>query len=511
MSREIPFFELFAQLQLSPELRLKLLGAVIASACIHQDTLSMELAMIVKHPLEPSDLDELNSAIRNGYGLNEVRFRVTLKEEQLPSQWKAAAAPSAPSGGGPSGPVLMGNPIKVKPVEMKTLDLKMGNATVSGKVFSVECVETRRPGMWRLHVEMTDYTSSVAVHKNLTEKEAKGLDGKINPGMWLCVQGKMEPTWDGKDIQLNPYHINVIQHEERQDTAPVKRVELHLHTKMSNMDALTDTKEVIKEAIRWGHPAIAITDHGVAQSFPDAWHAAGDKIKILYGVEGYFINNVDDRIAVHGQGDCGLDDEFVCFDIETTGLKVDREAITEIGAVVLKNGEITDRFNTFVSPGRILSPEIIHLTGITDEMVKDAPDEEAAVRAFLSFCGDAATLVAHNAPFDTGFIRAVCARHHIEYNYTSIDTVPMSRSLLKGLKNYKLDTVAKYLKLEDFNHHRACDDAKILADIFVLLLEEARKAGNIESIGLLNTAHSEVDPKTLRSYHQIILVKNLTG
>ena len=200
MSREIPFFELFAQLQLSPELRLKLLGTVIASACIHQDTLSMELAMIVKHPLEPSDLDELNSAIRNGYGLNEVRFRVTLKEEQLPSQWKAAAAPSAPSGGGPSGPVLMGNPIKVKPVEMKTLDLKMGNATVSGKVFSVECVETRRPGMWRLHVEMTDYTSSVAVHKNLTEKEAKGLDGKINPGMWLCVQGKMEPTWDGKDI-----------------------------------------------------------------------------------------------------------------------------------------------------------------------------------------------------------------------------------------------------------------------------------------------------------------------
>ena len=180
MSREIPFFELFAQLQLSPELRLKLLGAVIASACIHQDTLSMELAMIVKHPLEPSDLDELNSAIRNGYGLNEVRFRVTLKEEQLPSQWKAAAAPSAPSGGGPSGPVLMGNPIKVKPVEMKTLDLKMGNATVSGKVFSVECVETRRPGMWRLHVEMTDYTSSVAVHKNLTEK-----DRKRKPRGWM--------------------------------------------------------------------------------------------------------------------------------------------------------------------------------------------------------------------------------------------------------------------------------------------------------------------------------------
>ena len=181
------------------------------------------------------------------------------------------------------------------------------------------------------------------------------------------------------------------------------------------------------------------------------------------------------------------------------------------GSVRVKGGKILDSFDTFANPEMPIPARITELTGITDEMVKDAPDEEAAVRAFLSFCGDAATLVAHNAPFDTGFIRAVCARHHIEYNYTSIDTVPMSRSLLKGLKNYKLDTVAKYLKLEDFNHHRACDDAKILADIFVLLLEEARKAGNIESIGLLNTALSEVDPKKLRSYHQIILVKNLTG
>ena len=185
MSREIPFFELFAQLQLSPELRLKLLGAVVISACIQRENLSMELTLTVRHPLEPADLDEMNAAIRRGYGLNDVKIRLTLKEEQPPSQRKAA--PEQAAGGGPTGPVLMGNPIKSKPVEMKTLDLKMGNVTVAGKVFSVECVETRRPGMWRLHVEMTDYTSSVAVHKNLTEKEAKALDGKISPGMWLCV------------------------------------------------------------------------------------------------------------------------------------------------------------------------------------------------------------------------------------------------------------------------------------------------------------------------------------
>ena len=514
MSREIPFFELFAQLQLSPELRLKLLGAVIASACIHQDTLSMELAMIVKHPLEPSDLDELNSAIRNGYGLNEVRFRVTLKEEQLPSQWKAAAAPSAPSGGGPSGPVLMGNPIKVKPVEMKTLDLKMGNATVSGKVFSVECVETRRPGMWRLHVEMTDYTSSVAVHKNLTEKEAKGLDGKINPGMWLCVQGKMEPTWDGKDIQLNPYHINVIQHEERQDTAQVKRVELHLHTKMSNMDALTDTKEVIKEAIRWGHPAIAITDHGVAQSFPDAWHAAGDKIKLLYGVEGYFVNNIDDRVVVHGTQDCPLDGEFVCFDIETTGLKVEREAITEIGAVVLRNGEVAERFQTFVNPNRRLTPEIVGLTGITDAMLADAPQLKEALTSFLEFVGDR-PLAAHNAEFDISFIRAGCRKVGLPFDPTYVDSLILAQNLLPELHKYKLDIVAEHLDLPAFNHHRASDDAAMVAYMLIPFFEKMERELGIHRLQEINGEMLKLRPqgsKTSRfPKHIIILAKNKLG
>ena len=514
MSREIPFFELFAQLQLSPELRLKLLGAVIASACIHQDTLSMELAMIVKHSLEPSDLDELNSAIRNGYGLNEVRFRVTLKEEQLPSQWKAAAAPSAPSGGGPSGPVLMGNPIKVKPVEMKTLDLKMGNATVSGKVFSVECVETRRPGMWRLHVEMTDYTSSVAVHKNLTEKEAKGLDGKINPGMWLCVQGKMEPTWDGKDIQLKPYHIMKVPHEGRKDTAPEKRVELHLHTKMSNMDALTDTAAVIKQAISWGHPAIAITDHGVAQSFPDAWHTAKGKIKILYGVEGYYVNNLDDRIAVHGPQDQNFADEIVCFDIETTGLKVEREAITEIGAVVLRNGEVAERFQTFVNPNRRLTPEIVGLTGITDAMLADAPQLKEALTSFLEFVGDR-PLAAHNAEFDISFIRAGCRKVGLPFDPTYVDSLILAQNLLPELHKYKLDIVAEHLDLPAFNHHRASDDAAMVAYMLIPFFEKMERELGIHRLQEINGEMLKLRPqgsKTSRfPKHIIILAKNKLG
>ncbi len=421
MSRDIPFFEMFTELQLSGELRLRLAGAVVNGACIDQASMSLALQLTTRFELGEAELEELKRLLMGIYGFQKVAVEVICKapsSHAAPAGGHPASAPAAPSGGkgekAAPGKVLMGRPIRVQPVPMKILDLKMGNATVAGKVFAFECRETRRPGMWRLSFDMTDYTNSVTVQKNLTEKEAQELESAIKPGMWLCVQGKMEPTWDGKDIQLNPYHIQLAEHAERQDTAPEKRVELHLHTKMSNMDALTDTKEVVQQAIRWGHPAIAITDHGVAQSFPDAWHAAGDKIKILYGVEGYFVNNIDDRVVVHGPQDCSLDGEFVCFDIETTGLKVDREAITEIGAVVLKNGEITDRFQTFVNPNRRLTPEIIGLTGITDDMLKDAPQLKEALAEFLKFV-DGRPLAAHNAEFDIGFIRAGCRKVGLDF------------------------------------------------------------------------------------------------
>ena len=194
-----------------------------------------------------------------------------------------------------------------------------------------------------------------------------------------------------------------IDHAERTDTAEEKRVELHLHTRMSNMDALTDTAAVVKRAIKWGMPAIAITDHGVAQSFPDAWHTGEGKIKLLYGCEGYFLNNIDDRICVHGPQDGDFSTEICCFDIETTGLKVAHDAITEIGAVILKDGEIVDTFQTFVDPERRLSPEIIGLTGITDDMLRGAPKLEDALHAFLAFAGGR-PLAAHNAEFDISFI-----------------------------------------------------------------------------------------------------------
>ena len=319
MSRDIPFFEMFTELQLSGELRLALAGAVINSACIDQSAMSLTLHLTTQIQLGEEEIGALKRLLCGVYGFRTVEVEAVCKAPAARSERPAAPAPAAGNGGkkedSKPGKVLMGKPIKTRPGPMKDLDLKMGTATVEGKVFAFECRETRRPGMWRLSFDMTDYTNSVTVQKNLTEKEAQQLEGAIKPGMWLLVQGRMEPTWDGKDIQLNPYHICITDHPKREDTAPEKRVELHLHTKMSNMDALTDTKAAVETAIRWGHPAIAITDHGVAQSFPDAWHAAGDKIKLLYGVEGYFVNNLDDRVVVHGSQDCPLDGEIVCFDI----------------------------------------------------------------------------------------------------------------------------------------------------------------------------------------------------
>ncbi len=509
MSGNIPFFDMFAELQLSGELRLKLAGAVLTGAKIDQAAMSIALGLTVKNPLTEEELRSLRRNIQTVYGFGSVDIALDCR---IPEKTKAEL-PAPAAAAKPAGKVLMGNPIKGRSVPMSTLNLKTGNAIVCGKVFSFECRETRRPGMWRLRFDITDFDGSVTVQKNLTTKEAQSLESAIKTGMWLLVKGKMEATWDGKDIQMNPFDINVTEHEERKDTAPVKRVELHLHTKMSNMDALTDTKEVIKQAISWGHPAIAITDHGVASSFPDAWHAAGDKIKILYGVEGYFVNNVDDRIAVHGRQDQSIDEEFVCFDIETTGLKVDREAITEIGAVVVKDGQITERFQTFVNPNRRLTPEIIGLTGITDEMLKDAPQLKEALTDFLTFV-KGRPLAAHNAEFDIGFIREGCRKVGLEFDPTYVDSLILAQNLLPELNKYKLDIVAEHLDLPAFNHHRASDDAATVGYMLIPFWKMLHERG-IHRLSEINAEMEKLRPlgsKTNRfPKHIILLARNKVG
>lgn len=512
MAQRIPFFELFEGFAPPIGLRVLLTDARVTEVTVEQESRMMALALTVLQEITDSERTLLEQLLADRFALNGVRISLTQggfpKQEPRPSNAGGGARKESSA-----GKIIMGREIKGHPMPMSELNPKAGNVVVEGKVFKCEFRELRQPGMWLALIEMTDYEGSVIVRKRMLEKDVAPLRDRVSTGMWLRVAGTMELTYDGHDMQLNPRDVTEITHEPRMDTAEVKRVELHLHTRMSNMDALTDTGSVVKLAAKWGMPAIAITDHGVAQSFPDAWHAGEGKIKILYGCEGYFVNNIDDRIAIHGHQDIGFSDEIVCFDIETTGLKVTQEAITEIGAVRLRNGEIVETFQTFVDPERRLTPEIIGLTGITDEMLRGAPKLKDALTAFLAFAGDA-PLAAHNAEFDISFIRAGCRKCSIPFEPTYIDTLILAQNLLPGLGKYKLDIVAEHLQLPQFNHHRASDDAVPVAQMLTKFFPMLEERG-VTRLQQINNEMLKLRPLGSKSNrfpkHIILLAKNKAG
>ena len=512
MAQRIPFFELFEGFAPPIGLRVLLTDARVTDVTVEQESRTMALALTVLQEITDSERTLLEQLLADRFALNGVRISLTQggfpKQEPRPSNAGGGARKESSA-----GKIIMGREIKGHPMPMSELNPKAGNVVVEGKVFKCEFRELRQPGMWLALIEMTDYEGSVIVRKRMLEKDVAPLRDRVSTGMWLRVAGTMELTYDGHDMQLNPRDVTEITHEPRMDTAEVKRVELHLHTRMSNMDALTDTGSVVKLAAKWGMPAIAITDHGVAQSFPDAWHAGEGKIKILYGCEGYFVNNIDDRIAIHGHQDIGFSDEIVCFDIETTGLKVTQEAITEIGAVRLRNGEIVETFQTFVDPERRLTPEIIGLTGITDEMLRGAPKLKDALTAFLAFAGGA-PLAAHNAEFDISFIRAGCRKCSIPFEPTYIDTLILAQNLLPGLGKYKLDIVAEHLQLPQFNHHRASDDAVPVAQMLTKFFPMLEERG-VTRLQQINNEMLKLRPLGSKSNrfpkHIILLAKNKAG
>ena len=512
MAQRIPFFELFEGFAPPIGLRVLLTDARVTDVTVEQESRTMALALTVLQEITDSERTLLEQLLADRFALNGVRISLTQggfpKQEPRPSSAGGGARKESSA-----GKIIMGREIKGHPMPMSELNPKAGNVVVEGKVFKCEFRELRQPGMWLALIEMTDYEGSVIVRKRMLEKDVAPLRDRVSTGMWLRVAGTMELTYDGHDMQLNPRDVTEITHEPRMDTAEVKRVELHLHTRMSNMDALTDTGSVVKLAAKWGMPAIAITDHGVAQSFPDAWHAGEGKIKILYGCEGYFVNNIDDRIAIHGHQDIVFSDEIVCFDIETTGLKVTQEAITEIGAVRLRNGEIVETFQTFVDPERRLTPEIIGLTGITDDMLRGAPKLKDALTAFLAFAGNA-PLAAHNAEFDISFIRAGCRKCSIPFEPTYIDTLILAQNLLPGLGKYKLDIVAEHLQLPQFNHHRASDDAVPVAQMLTKFFPMLEERG-VTRLQQINNEMLKLRPLGSKSNrfpkHIILLAKNKAG
>ena len=455
--------------------------------------------------------------------MDSMRFKV-MKE-------RPAAAPVASKDkektAAPQSETFYGKPFRGNVVPMKELNLDMGSVIVEGKVFAVDHKELKKRNAWVISFDMTDNYGSVRINRFLEANEAKPILENVKVGSVLKVQGRLELNRYDNELVLKPFSMMPGSMSKRKDKAEgAKRVELHLHTTMSNMDALTSTDAAIKQAAAWGHRAIAITDHGCCQSFTDALHTveswkgppkvAGtdDTIKILYGCEGYYVNDVDDRIVVHGSQDMTFDQEFVAFDLETTGLSSRTDRIIEIGAVILKNGQEVDRFQTFVDPERKLDRKIVDLTGITDDMLVGAPKIEEVLPKFLEFIGGR-VLVAHNSDFDTGFIRAECVRLGYEYNYTAADTLILSQNLMPQLGKFKLNIVSNALSLPDFTHHRAGDDALTCGLIMAKLMQKLEEEHDIHSLQEINPAMTHLRSggriTERQARHIILFAKNQVG
>ena len=407
--------------------------------------------------------------------------------------------------------ILFGKEFTGTPVKIVDTKIPGESVIVEGNIFNIEPREIKGE-KYIVSFDITDKSDSTTVKffvkRSVFDNELKD---KIKKDAYLRVQGEVQFDKYAKEINIMAKAIMTAQAPPpRMDTAEEKRVELHLHTQMSSMDGVTPVKTYIKRAIEWGHKAIAITDHGVVQAFPDAMNAADKSdLKVIYGVEAYLIDDLGNAVfSPRGQN---LDDTYLVFDIETTGLSKEKEMITEIGAVKVADGKIIDRFSTFVNPQRPISAEITKLTGITDDMVKDAPTIENVLPEFLKFCEDT-VLVAHNASFDTGFIRIAAERAGLgELHHTVVDTLELARALLPELNKHKLDSVCEHLGVTLNGHHRAVNDAEATAEVFIKFLDmlAEKKIFTLDEINVL--ASRTVNYKKLRAYHAIILVKNYTG
>ncbi len=398
----------------------------------------------------------------------------------------------------------------VEPTPLSELSEHKGVGVYLGTVFEITTKDTRAADKTNISIGISDGSSATYLKRTLPKEDCGWLKS-LKSGVSVAAYGKMMYDKFDNEPFVSLRGLKSINREEREDRAKERRVELHLHTNMSQMDAIITPAELVKTATKWGHRAIAVTDHGNVQSFPEVMLALEKQksdLKVLYGMEAYYVN--DTERCVFGTRYPSFDDEMVVFDLETTGLSKNDCRIIEIGAVKIRCGEIIDKMDIFVDPECPIPEKITELTSITDEMVKGAPKEKEALKTFLDFAGDR-LLIAHNANFDTGFVRVAAERCGYEFSNTYLDTVGLSRYVNPELNKHKLDIIAKHYGLEDFHHHRASDDAETLAKIFFVMLERLRSEGIGSFREMVDAMSEKTDPLKLRPYHMIIFAKNQAG
>ncbi|BED92825.1 MAG: PolC-type DNA polymerase III [Candidatus Paraimprobicoccus trichonymphae] len=398
-------------------------------------------------------------------------------------------------------------------IKIKEIIGEIKDVIIWGDIVSIDFINTKDKKKYIVNINLTDYTNSITCRVIDLIKKVEFLR-ELKKNNTVLIKGNSTFDNYSKEILIDIKSINYVEKSEMLDTSLEKRVELHMHSNMSALDGLTSVSKIIERAYKWGHKAIAITDHGVVQAFPEAMNTVnkikknGGNMKIIYGVENYFVN--DSISIVVGNENSDFNKDFICFDIETSGLNAQNDKIIEIGAVKVFNRTVTENFSSFINQKIEISQKITEITGIDNRMLENSPEEKKVLENFIKFCGKNPILVAHNAVFDVSFIKTSIKNNGLKFDFTFIDTVPMSRAVL-SLKNYKLDTVAKFLKISEFNHHRALDDALALGCILIELFKIIEEKNNINSIQELNTGLSKADFKKLPTYHQIILVKNLIG
>ncbi|WP_051569083.1 PolC-type DNA polymerase III [Alkaliphilus transvaalensis] len=455
-----------------------------------------------------ADYEVIKEKESNQY-IEEIMKNVQLATSNSNSEVKPASKKESQSKEANSNsPLLLGKSVAGEVMPLKELTGELVKIVCEGETIAVETRELNS-GKKLYTVQFTDYTSSLAIKIFERKNTTVDFEEAIKKGQWIRVRGDVVYDKYAREYVIMASDLMLISKEKITDQYHTKRVELHLHTQMSSMDGVSSTSSLIKRAAEWGHKAIAITDHGIVQAFPEAMEA-GKKhgIKILYGMEGYLVN--DEAKLVEGEDTYLLEDEFVVFDIETTGLsnKVDR--ITEIGAVKVKDGKVIDQFSSLINPQMPIPPKIVELTGITNDMVKDSPGIEKVLPEFLAFVGDT-PLVAHNASFDVGFIRENAKHQGLTVKNAVVDTLKLARVLLPQLKRHKLNVIAKELNITLLSHHRAVDDATATAEIWMEFIKMMKEKEILSFKDINQQLTKKADFKKLDTYHVLILVKNYTG